>query len=389
MQVIPSQWGETFGEIGDILGQALQQRREKQQQRQYGSILAEALGDPEKPLEEGLAAAIQRGVPVGTALEYGRTVQKARGDKDIGKDEVSRRMQGLGMPPEISDQIAGLWEISSVGGRTELLKHVVDKMSRGEWQFEAGEPLTQTADVEAPEEGFVFPEVDLFQGLTPKEKVQKQRDLRKENAPEFKESKDKIKSLKGQSLRVQQLERLNESKKLPAGLGRINVKDNQLRLPFAANQETQLWVKIVNDFTTEAKDSYGARVTNFDLQQFMRRLPGLSNSEEGRRLILEQLKVQNELDQLYHDSLKEVYQKYGLDNIDSVQADSIAEQLRADKEQELLSRYERVIETQDRFEIGESAREKGKVAVQAPDGTMGVIKPEDLDEALRKGFKKI
>ena len=53
----------------------------------------------------------------------------------------------------------------------------------------------------------------------------------------------------------------------------------------------QQYIKTLNDFISQAKNFFGARVTNFDLQSFKSRLPSLLNTEEGRRAIIEQMRA--------------------------------------------------------------------------------------------------
>jgi hypothetical protein len=93
----------------------------------------------------------------------------------------------------------------------------------------------------------------------------------------------------------------------------------------------------------KAKDSFGARVTNFEIDRFMQQLPSLANTEEGREIILEQMKTINEMDNLHQTSLRDVYRKYGISNIDPVQAEEIAEQLEKEQLGDLMERFESIV----------------------------------------------
>lgn len=71
------------------------------------------------------------------------------------------------------------------------------------------------------------------------------------------------------------------------------------------------FVKLVNLWTRDAKNSFGSRITNFDLDVFLKQLPQLSNTAEGRRLILSQMEKINEMDRLYERNLLSEARKHG------------------------------------------------------------------------------
>jgi len=366
VQVIPQKIG--LGEqVGQAVGAGLQQGissgaqqglktlQEQLQQHRESNVIKKVYADagPNAPIEkliEGLSAA-----PIGqrskeNALNALGQVYKVKQNAwtPEKKDKMSSLFEKFGMPKEEAGKNADLYGELTQGGQTAFANVLIDKIMRGQQGtgIEAKEtvvektPNSQKADVEVTE-GFEFPEFDLFPGHTPREKVQAQRDLSKDNAKEFNETRNKLSSLNGEGRAISQLERINKNGKLPKGLGRFNVnwETGELIIPALANAQTQLFVKTINDFTVKAKDSFGARVTNFELDRFMKRLPTLANTEDGRNLIINQMKTINNLNKLEKDSLKETYNHYGLRNIDSQKADEISEKLRKPKEDELIDSY--------------------------------------------------
>jgi len=118
------------------------------------------------------------------------------------------------------------------------------------------------------------------QGLSPKDASISDKDRYDKNLPLYEEFDRHRESLNRNEERYNVMGSL--SKKLPKGIGRINVdSDGNLRFPFLANAETQRFVKTLNEFAKGAKDTFGARVTNFDLEQYMRTFPTLLNSQDG------------------------------------------------------------------------------------------------------------
>jgi hypothetical protein len=104
-----------------------------------------------------------------------------------------------------------------------------------------------------------------------------------------------------------------EDKFPPAFTAAMFTKDGELR-PVAASQlspEAQESVKLVADELKGAKDSFGARVTNFDLQAYMKRLPTLLNTAEGRRRVLRDLRMMNKLNQMEYSGTLDVINRYG------------------------------------------------------------------------------
>jgi hypothetical protein len=194
---------------------------------------------------------------------------------------------------------------------------------------------------------YVFPKIPREQGVTPKEMVSIQKETRKDNMPIFIESQKKLRALAHESDSLNVLDSLNKSGKLPDKMKlSINPSTGQpwgiLESTGQVNTETQRFIKTINDFTTQAKDSYGSRVTNFDLQQFMKRLPGLMNTSEGRRQIIEQMKVVNDLNKTYESALKTTFQHYGLDKIPYERAVELAERNIADREETLRQRFNQI-----------------------------------------------
>ena len=199
---------------------------------------------------------------------------------------------------------AQLWEQFTEGGKTHLAKEIVERLQREKGLQERG---LGTAEEElqfhfgpSPTE-FSLEEEKIDTGLTPKEAISRQEGRYKTNLPLYQALQKKVQSAQQEGLAIQRLQELNESGDLPKGLQRwnINLSSGELRFPFLANADTQAFIKTINDFTTKAKDSFGARVTNFELNRFMKRLPQLLNTEEGRRVILRQMEILNEINRLH------------------------------------------------------------------------------------------
>lgn len=382
--------------------QEAEQIRQQQLQNQQSTILGNELsklGDSPSPIEvtKALSSALQQGVPSDVVQKYGSlysTLQKTQQGLPPGPEQITEManlFEKFGMDKDSAERNAELWGKLTTGGQTEMAKVLVDQITRQQFSGN-GESIQNGSSVDFIEESeeFKFPKVDLFEDRTPKERASLKSELLKENNKEYKEISQKIQKIDGEKMRYEQLERLNESGKLPSGIQLLNVNwtTGDLRIPQLANAETQLFVKTINDFTVAAKDSFGARVTNFELGAFLKRLPTLANTEEGRRLILAQMKAIKDLDSLYESSIKKVYDKYGLQKIDRSTAERIAEDYRKDEEESLKKDFANAVQAQEVYEAKQIAPE-GKIPVRSPEGKIAYVWRDQADKAQEKGYEPL
>lgn len=85
---------------------------------------------------------------------------------------------------------------------------------------------------------------------------------------------------------------------------KINLKD--LR-----GADTEEFEKITAGFIKNAKQWFGSRVTNYDLESFMKTLPQLSTSHEGKMRILGSMKAAAEAQQLKYKALRQLMKENG------------------------------------------------------------------------------
>lgn len=258
-----------------------------------------------KSLGELLGTGISKGIE-----EKFKAIAKGKGPDQFTEAELVER----GFSPEE----AAFFKTLTTGGKTALGQTIVERMQR-EKGFGGGAPFgtqepTQPQTPEQQQEAEVQKEIasaDLH--LTPKEKFTRQEGRFKVNTDLFAKTEKSLRKFDETGLKLDQLERLNEKGDLPKGLGRMNVnfKTGELLIPAAASPDAQLFVKTINDFLTAAKDTFGARVTNFEVDRFLKRLPSLANTEEGRSLIIRQMGTINKINQLQEKGVIDAFNKAG------------------------------------------------------------------------------
>lgn len=204
----------------------------------------------------------------------------------------------------------------------------------------------------------------------------------KTNLPVYKEAIDNMTKFESEIRSLDQMSEINKRDKLPKGLGRLNINwgTGEIRVPFLANTDTQRFAKLVNDFTTKAKDSYGARVTNFELERFLKRLPTLANSKEGRKQIIEQMSIMNELNLLREKTLKEVYDEHGLGGIDFQKANILADETMSKEKQKLIDRLNRIGGPKEK-------KKPGKKTTKEETGLPVADRAKTLDTLPTEGIK--
>jgi hypothetical protein len=400
-QIIPARRtpfaDQMMSNISENLGQGfgnLMQRGEKLKQIEEENKWAEKMGMDLK----GIKNPEMRQKIMIEQLKGISEKEKIKQEKFEDENSYSQIKQTFGK------KFADIWKAAPTGGRTELLKQGLDAKIRGDdlERMLEGVELPQESKqqniVESDIEDFEEPspkkekQIDFDKGTTPKERITRQDKRYSQNLPLFQESQkkkiaqemigDEIEILQDLSSQIGVMERFN-----------INPKTGDILIPALASPEAQRFLKTVNDFTIQAKDSYGSRVTNFDLANFMRRLPTLANSEEGRRQILQQMKIINDVNILRENALHDIIDEYGgIRNIDYDKAQTLAEKKSNKEISELKKQFKDIGSQQERIYNehvkGIKAKApKGMVTIETEDGEMGYIPANEVKTAMKKGAK--
>lgn len=155
------------------------------------------------------------------------------------------------------------------------------------------------------------------------------KENRKFNEPKVAELNKKLLNLEIEDARFERLEDLskNYSDKFPSRLTAAwFTKDGQINKVGQAllADEVQEFVKLVQDNLTGLKDTFGARVTNFDIDAYLRRLPSLLNSPGGRERVLRDLRLINQINRTHAKGIIDIFKENGgTDKIPYSEAENI------------------------------------------------------------------
>lgn len=81
---------------------------------------------------------------------------------------------------------------------------------------------------------------------------------------------------------------------------------NKVGLGRFRTAETQELEKLTQSFMSNLKNIFGARPTNFDVQQYLKAVPSLVQSPEGRARVIKNLRVANKAAQIRAEALREI-----------------------------------------------------------------------------------
>ena len=191
-------------------------------------------------------------------------------------------------------------------------------------------------------------------------KIKQKQDVanKAEVASRFKETKEtrakSAESAKNARRRLEDLQRFEELEGSLDTPGYVEFLERSgLDIPALMTPESEEFKKIAANFLTGAKEAFGGRVSNYEVQQFLKTVPSLSQSPEGRKRVIANLKRLYRGDLAYNDAKKEIIRANGgvppydlSDQIDDridKKLDAISKQFKEDLKREVPKGQNRLI----------------------------------------------
>ena len=148
--------------------------------------------------------------------------------------------------------------------------------------------------------------------------IGKSKAAKEEEAKKFKESKEfrkqilKDKRDAGATLKdLGRLEELSRSGKLDTPGYAAFLERSGLDIPSLMTPESQEFAKIQQGFLKNAKQYFGSRISNFEVEQFLKTIPSLSQSPEGRARVIAGLKKIERGKEEYYKAYEDVLRENG------------------------------------------------------------------------------
>lgn len=324
---------------------------------------------------ERLNAGVSRGLEMGEQLMQKKQM-KAAAEK-LGIDPAILQLPKEAQAEYFKNQFAGEKSLSllqqsqlnlneeklkALRGRQELFKKLTgDQQQSSEFNSEAS-PQQKSSLSQMPESN--LSQLAAFAGQPGEEGVignmakseidrrfqenktrnAKQKEYFKFNEPKVAELANTQQKLQVEQARYDRLSELfSDPSKFPSGLtAALFSKEGQIN-DLAYSQltpEAQESLKLIIDATSNIKDTYGSRVTNFDIQTYLKKLPSLLNSEEGKQRVLRDLKIINELNRMHASGIQQIFEEEGgTDKIPYSKAETLYKKRFGEIEKNLLDKF--------------------------------------------------
>lgn len=250
---------------------------------------------------------------------------------------------------QLSGSIGGLTEQYQKRRQNDLIQNILNQSGGqvGQQMIHPGE--TPGMDIEGPSMQGQAPSSQQIQALSlvnpqlanvlesqRKTTEKTQQGVRDRNIKVFDDVNKSIIGAEDELLGLNQLAKLSES------IGKKQTQDPTSRFfrsfrfdpetggftrigKATATPEEERFVKLIADQTKTIKNDYGARITNLDMEVFLRRFPDLMMTGQGRKDILDTLRDYREGKLLYNKAIKQQL-RATKGNVDPYTLDEIVEQ---------------------------------------------------------------
>jgi hypothetical protein len=150
-----------------------------------------------------------------------------------------------------------------------------------------------------------------FQHDIIKDAKKEEKDIRKETSPYIEGVVTAYKGKKNQEAILNQMEQLASTKELTTPLMHSLMGAAGLPLGVLNNPDSEEFEKLSNNLTRDITKFYGARINQTEFINFLKQIPSLSNSEEGRLRVTRNLKRMLEPIELEYKIMSDMIGKNG------------------------------------------------------------------------------
>lgn len=334
VQILPQNpnLGELFGSgLSTGLQQLMQMKLQDMQQRQgqqRQSLGLQALGFqpevaqqlallPESTLKEVVKQQLMAPQQAAFASALGELFGQPQPQQEMALFTQDQQQPSQSLPQGLQ---------SLIGGQPQLASLALEGLLKPQGQLQ--QPLGMQQQIS--QESVAIPEgqrKDIIPIAQPrlnekqateiaKLRLQKEKMSTKERAESFKLTKDirkdildKAKAARQNLHDLDRMEELQKEGKLDTPGYVEFLKRSGLDIPALMNPGSEEFAKITANFMRDAKAIFGNRVSNFEMEQFLKALPSLSQSPIGRNRVIANLKYINRASLAYNEAMKDVVAK--------------------------------------------------------------------------------
>ncbi len=184
---------------------------------------------------------------------------------------------------------------------------------------------------------------------------------------------------KNENFRLNRMQELSDKGEVSTPLLIKALDTIGLPIGILSNPDTEEYRKLETDFIREARDIFpGGRITNYEIQSYLKTIPSLLNSKEGRESIIRNRKLLNEAKEVKYNEYKNILKENGGKKPPNLGI--ILEERISDK----------ISNIEDRFKQGiqkEIEKFQQPVRMLDPQGRPVNIPPNQIEKALKAGAK--
>lgn len=130
-------------------------------------------------------------------------------------------------------------------------------------------------------------------------------------------------------------------------------------------------------FLKDAKNIFGARVTNYDLQTYLDKIPRLVQTDQGKKALIDNFKTLGKASKLKKQAANEIIKQNG--GIPPIDLEERVEEKVAPEMEKLASEFNKSF-------IESSRSPSGKIRMRNPNGQLGEVSESDVQKAIQKGY---
>jgi len=368
----PHEMGYNFGEdLGSKLGTGLQQGLRGVAEAKISQMLGKHQQEQQRQQQEQQSQAFQQAgfSPQDVALlqQFPPEIQfKLLSSLQSGAQQEQQMQPQMQQQPQLTlsdllgDKQSQQNAIMQALGKTNI-KQQQEPIQRG--ATKSLQPLTPAQKIaanpyETPQEKLAKRKMEQqekqFQQKEKREERKlshiQQREIDKETLPVYTEISKEAKAAKANDMRLNRMEKLINKGDLTNskwaavlhGLEHTPVIGKVASSILKASTykpDTLEFEKLTYDFLKDAKSVFGSRLTNFDVDSYLKTLPNLTLSDVGKKRVIQNLKLFNKAAEIRKKTMDEIiYKNEGLrprnldslvDKIASKELDSLAEEFKS------------------------------------------------------------
>ncbi len=272
------------------LQQIVKNKLQEPSEQAYAQSLQSLRGEQPQPVQRQEAQSALQSIAPEQRQLIEQYLNSPEGQQSGSPEEIQKLREALAMPSGQQGQPAG----QELPGQPPAPQRLTERQATELTKLSLEKQKMTAAEKRQEKQ---------FEHDRRKEALKETKEIRKELFAKKKAAQETIES-------INQFEEL-EKEGLPSAGYMELLKNSGLDIPALVGAPGEEYNKIAANFVRNAKAIFGNRLTDTDLEQFLKTVPSLANSPEGRKRINANLKRVANLDKAAVDAYEDIVQSNG------------------------------------------------------------------------------